>query len=496
MARWRHRPDHVSEARPLSHADQTLRGLRYIGSARILTQVVTWGLTAITVRLLDPRDYGLVATAGIVTTFAGMLIDGGLNEVLISQRDLSDQIQGAATTASLLIAAVLGGIIYAIAAPCAEFFRSPPLRAIIEVSAFYLPLAALLLAPSAYLYKHMRYGRVAIIQAVSNIAQGLCTLGFAYLGVGYWALIIGVFVGTGIRVAMLWLSLERKPWPNLSLGALEPLVRSSSHILGQRFTYFAIDNFDLFLLSRFGGPAVLGPYSVARNLSHTALNQISGIVKQVTVPAFAARVDTGEQLRGLVFVATIASTLLYPLFWIIGVASQVALPLIFGPKWMRLVVPFLAFSAVLPLRGMFSLLNSSVIGTGKTGTSFVNTLAWAVILLPLMALGTPYGADGVALSWTVGFPFVFYIGMRRIAAAYSAPASTLLKPQLIPMICAGASALAAEAVYWVPAHFLPKIALVACQCGVGTVCYGLLLRAFGRTHYSQSLLTVRRLIRS
>ncbi len=485
----------------LSHADRTLRGLRHIGSARLVTQLVTWGFTAVTIHLLQPRDYGLIAMAGIVTTLAQLLMDGGLSEVLIGQRELPAALQGAAISAVLLVSAALATIVIGIAPPVSMFFRSPPLRAILDVSAFYLPLAALEVVPMACLSKLMRFDRIALAQTIGSVVQGASTLGLAYAGEGYWALIIGNFIGTGLRIGLLWLSLERKPVPNLRLSILRPLMRNSGHMIGQRLTYFSIDNFDIFLLSRFGGPIVLGPYSVARTLSYSALNQISGIVNQVAVPAFAAKPDTDEQLRGMLFVISLAAATLFPLFWIMSVASPIGLPLVFGTRWNKLVVPFLAFTAVLPLRGIYALVNASLVGTGRTGTTFRNTLIWAAIIIPLMLLGLAKGANGVALSWTVGFPFVFYVTARRIARDLSTRVATLLKPMLIPAICAGASAVIAEAAVLCAANHVggshvARFALVASQCLLAGVCYWLLLRTLGRAQHDHTLTIIRRLARA
>lgn len=484
----------------LSHADRTLRGLRHIGSARLVTQLITWGFTAVTIHLLQPRDYGLIAMAGIVTTLAQLLMDGGLSEVLIGQRELPAVMEGAATSAVLLVSAALAAIVIAIAPFVTEFFRSPPLKAILDVSAFYLPLAALAVVPMASLSKHMRFDRIALAQTIGSVVQGASTLGLAYSGEGYWALIIGNFIGTALRIGLLWASLEHKPVPNLRLSILRPLLRNSAHMVGQRLTYFSIDNFDIFLLSRFGGPIVLGPYSVARTLSYSALNQISGIVNQVAVPAFAAKTDTEAQLRGMLFVISLAAATLFPLFWIMSVASPVGLPLVFGARWSNLVVPFLAFTAILPLRGIYALVNASLIGTGRTGTTFWNTLIWAAVMIPLMLLGLAKGADGVALSWTVGFPLVFCVTARRISRDLSARVATLLKPMLIPAACAGASAAISEAaLLCVASHVGPshaaQSALVAWQCSIAAVCYWLFLRTFGRAQHMHTLTIIRRLVR-
>lgn len=484
----------------LSHADRTLRGLRHVGSARLLTQLITWGFTAVTIHLLQPRDYGLIAMAGIVTALAQLLMDGGLSEVLIGQRELPEILQGAAISAVLLVSAVLAAIVIAISPLVSGFFRSPPLKAILDVSAFYLPLSALEVVPMASLSKRMRFDRIALAQTIGSVIQGAATLGMAYAGDGYWALIIGNFIGTGLRIGLLWLSLDRKPLPNLRLGLLRPMIRNSSHMIGQRLTYFSIDNFDLFLLSRFGGPTVLGAYSLARTLSYSALNQISGIVNQVAVPAFAAKTETDAQLRGMLFVISLASAVLFPLFWIMSVVSPIALPLVFGDRWSTLVVPFLAFTVVLPLRGIYALVSASLVGTGRTGTTFTNTLTWAAIMIPSMLLGLTKGADGVALSWTFGFPFVFFLAARRISRDLSTRVTKLLQPMLMPAICAAASALLSELALLslgnhVGSSHLARSALVAGQGALGAICYWVMLRTFGRDQHAYTLSVIRRLIR-
>lgn len=486
----------MTEPKPLTTAEKTLRGIRHIGSARVVTQLITWGLTVVTIHLLQPRDYGLIATAGIITALGQLVFDGGLREVLVAQKDLPQKLQGAAVSAVLLTSSTAGAAIFLMAPAGATFFRAPALRSIIEVSAFYLPLTSLEVVPSALLSKDMKFTQIAIVQTASSVLQGLATLGLAYLGYRYWALIFGNFIGSALRVSFLWLSLERKPTPNLRLRALRPLARSSGHMIGQRLTYFSIDNFDLFLLSRFGGPAVLGPYSVARNLAHSVLNQIGRIMNQVLVPAFATTSGNAAQIRGLLFVTSVASAFLFPLFWFIGVTSQVAFPLVFGARWNNLVIPFLAFSSILPLRSLYVLLNASVIGTGRTGTTFRNTLSWALIILPLMLVGVFKGANGVALSWTVGFPLVFYVATRRFSAAFAERITTLLKPTLIPAVCAMASALAAESLLWAPSRLLSSPLLLACQCTVAILCYWLLFKNLGRTQYTQAVSTLRRLIRN
>lgn len=476
-----------------NHTDKALRGLRHIGTARLVTQLLQWGLTVITVHLLRPRDYGLVATAGILTVFAQMLLDGGLGEVLVSQKDLSCRLQGAAFSAVLFVSTVLGTLVFAAAPFASSFFHSPALRYIIEVSSLSLPLNALGVVPTAQLAKQMRFKTLAFAQTASGIAQAFSTVALAYMGAAYWALIIGVFVGTGLSLALRWAAVDHKPVPNLHLTELRPLFRNSSHMIGQRLSYFSIDNLDIFLLSRIWGPVALGSYSVARNLAHTALDKISAITGQISVSAFAARSETNDQIRGLITIISAAATIIFPLFWIMGIVSQVAFPLVFGTRWANLVIPFLAFTAILPLRTVYSLVNAALIGTGRTGLTLKNTFTWAAILIPFMLVGTLAGPDGVALSWTVAFPLVFYVATRQIARAFSIRVTIIWHPMLVPAACAGISALIGEGVLIVLSTHVTPALILACQCTFAGVSYLLLLRQLSPAQYTQTLSLLRRI---
>lgn len=478
-----------------SHGDKAVRGLRQIALSRIFTQLVTWGLTAVTIHLLHPRDYGVIATAGIFTSFAQMLLDSGLSDVLVAQQNLSEEIQRAAATWVFFVSSIVGAVIFIGAPVGSRFFHESQLKLVIEVSAFYLPLISLEVVPLATLSKRMQFKSIALAQTISSILTGFTALALAYGGAGYWALIAGNFVGAAARVILLWLSLDKKPRPTLHFAPLKPLIQSSIHMLGQRLAYFSISNGDIFLLGRFAGPAQLGEYSVSRTLSYSALNQISAIVNQVSVPVFAAKTDAGSQVRGLIFVVSIASAVLFPLFWIMGVASQVALPLVLGARWKHLVLPFLAFTAVLPLRGVNTLLYSSIIGTGRTGTVFKNTLTFAAIILPAMAIGVTKGADGVALSWVLALPIIFYIGVHRIAKDLGTQMTLLLRPMVLPALCGALSAAAAEAALLILSGLLSSPIVLATQCVVATLCYWGLFRLLARNQYDQAVTIMRRLAR-
>jgi teichuronic acid exporter len=485
------------------HMDSAMHGLRWIGTARVFAQLVTWGLTAFTVRLLEPRDYGIVATSGLFTVLAGLLLDGGLSVVLITRRETSARVEGAAVTGVFLFSVILAALIVAIAPAGGAFFHSVAVVDVLRISALQLPLTALTVVPSALLAKQMKFREMALAQSLASVIQGVATLGMAYAGAAYWSLIWGTLLGISIRAAAMWVSLTNKPIPNFDLRALRPFWLSGSQMVGQRVVWFVTADFDTFLLGRIGGPIVLGAYSLAKTLSHSILDQLSGIVTQVSMPAFAAKADNVEaQISGLVLVISAASALVFPLFWLMGVISQVAFPLLFGARWASLVVPFMAFTCILPLRSVYALLDSAIVGTGRVSTTLKNMLTWSCIMIPLMLI-VGYGsaqlagnlvANAIALTWVGGFPLVFWFATRRIATAFNTDVKLLLAPIAPPALCAAASCVVVELAHLEMRHNLIPIAQVALEILLGGACYWVLMRQCARAQYDVVFGLTRRLL--
>ena len=451
-------PPSKADSTPQLSGQSAISGLRWIGSVRLITQLVTWSMTLFTVRLLQPHDYGVVATAGLFTVFANLLLDGGLSLLLISERNLSDRQLGAAFSWVLIGASVLGALIISMAPLAALFFRTPDLTRVLQVSALQLPLWALLVVPQAMLTRTMHFREIALAQFVASVVQGAMTLLLAYAGAAYWSLVVGMMVGATVRTVMQWAAVSERPKPNLHFRDLQPLLRRGSHLLGQRITYFFTADFDTLVLGRLAGPTALGSYSLAKTLAHTALDQLSGVVNQVSVPVFAGKREVGEQISGLLQLITLVSLVVFPFFWIAGVLSQVAFPLLFGVRWEKLVVPFMAFSFVLPFRSVYTLLDSAIVGTGRVSTTFKNMLTWSAIMIPLLLFSAHYGANAAACSWILGFPLVFWLSMRRISRAFTTDLRTLMRPLLAPVLFAAAASLLAEAIFLGTSGRIPAIA--------------------------------------
>src|SRR4029079_9649383 len=75
--------------------------------SRFIGQLISWSLTLVVIRLLEPEDYGLIAMATLLISLLYLVNDVGLDGVLIQSRPLDEtmrqQILAAVVIANLTI---------------------------------------------------------------------------------------------------------------------------------------------------------------------------------------------------------------------------------------------------------------------------------------------------------------------------------------------------------------------------------------------------------
>lgn len=65
--------------------EKALSGLRWTAGVRLGSQVLTWAMTLVVIRLLSPADYGLLAMATVVIAFLSMVSEIGLGPAIVQK---------------------------------------------------------------------------------------------------------------------------------------------------------------------------------------------------------------------------------------------------------------------------------------------------------------------------------------------------------------------------------------------------------------------------
>jgi O-antigen/teichoic acid export membrane protein len=267
--------------------EKALSGLRWTGGMRFVSQLLTWAMTLVVIRVLSPADYGLLAMVSVIIAFVSRLSEIGLGPAIVQKADVAPdtlkKILGLVLTINLAISVLLS-----LAAPAlAAFFHDERLVLLIRVMSLQFLGWAFMVIPDAVLQKQMEFRKRSLMDLGGSVVSGGTTLACALAGWGVWSLAAGTFVSLAWRVIGLnvimgsWLS------PSFSFSGLGQYALFGGYVSLSGLLWFVYTQADVFIGGRWLGKEALGYYTVAMHLGSLFNQRISGILNQVAFTATA-----------------------------------------------------------------------------------------------------------------------------------------------------------------------------------------------------------------
>lgn len=370
-------------------------------ASQVIQFVLTLGSTMILARLLEPRDFGLLAMVWTVTGFLRIFKDAGLSTATVQREGITH------TQVSNLfwVNVAVSGFITVLVAACAPliawFYHEPRLVGItLWLSSTFL-LAGLAVQHTALLSRQMRFKAIAGIQVGSVLAGVVVGVGMAWLHYGYWSLVGLNLATTLVALVMTWASLSWRPQFFKPQGGTRSLLHFGANLTAGSFIYSMARGLDGLLIGRFCGAVPLGLYSRATALLARPLEQFIAPIQAVVIPAFS-RLQSHPGRYRQNFMRLYESMALAGFFFT-AMFFALAHPLtlvVLGHKWEKAAVIFaaLSFAALqAPLGTCSSWLLTSQ-GRGKD--SLVSSWMIAIVIALSFVAGLPFGPAGVAIAYS------------------------------------------------------------------------------------------------
>lgn len=234
----------------------------------ILAKLISPLTFLIMTRLLTPEDFGVVAIASTVLGFINIFSDLGTSKLIIQYDD--NQNQNILYNSAFFINIIFGSIIYIaiviFAGNIANIYGNTSAENVIRVMAIQLVLYALSSVQTAIKKKNLEFSSLFKIRLITVAAPFLISIPIAFLGGGYWALIIGQIVGNFLSTIILWIDSIWKP--NITKDAIvfsvKLLKNSIWSTIDQIMDYIPI-LLDSYLINKYISTDALGLYSTGKN---------------------------------------------------------------------------------------------------------------------------------------------------------------------------------------------------------------------------------------
>jgi teichuronic acid exporter len=454
-----------------------IRGIAWTGAMRWATQLVGWASTLVVARLLAPTDYGLVGMSMVYLGFMQLVNEFGLGAVIVQRRALtSEQI---ARLGGFALALGAGFVLLStlLAPVVARFFAEPAVRWIIPVASLTFLTGAFQVVPQALLTRDLDFRRLAWADGAEALLAAAMTLGFAWLGLRYWALVLGPLTGRVVSATLVnvWRP-HGVAWPR-RFGTIAGEVSFGWHLVVSRLAWYLYSDADFAVVGRVLGKVALGAYTIGWTISSIPIDRVTALVSSVTPPVFSAvQHDPAALQRYLKNLTEGLAFITFPASIGIALVADEFVPAVLGQQWHAAIAPLQLLACSAALRSVHPLLPQVIVSTGHAKRNMQFALIGTLILPALFYLGTHWGAAGVAAAWLIGHPlFVMPLFLWYALRLTKLPLSDYLRSLLPAASSTLAMAAAVLGLRWLtPAAWGLGLRL-ATQVATGVLVYAAVL---------------------
>jgi O-antigen/teichoic acid export membrane protein len=475
-----------------SYSQQVVRSFLWQGGAQAAGQAVSWIVTIVVIRLLSPADYGLMAMANVFLGFFLLFADLGFGAAAVQARTVErEQLR---RMLGIVLVTNVGGCLLAFgAAPfVAAFFGEPRLSVVVRVLSVNFLLLAIYLLPQSQLLREMDFRTKARIDVVALIAAAAASLTLAFAGFGVWALVAGSLVTHSVKAVAYNVARPVAVVPAFSWQAITGLARFGALITVDRLLFFVYGQADIAIGGRVLGKEAIGLYAVALSLAAIPMEKVLPVITQVSFAAFARiQSDPDRVRRNLMRAVQLISLFTFPAFLGMAAVAGDLVPVVLGPKWIDLIVPFQLLCLVLPLKALAAAFPPALFGVGRPGVNVVNMAVALVVITAAILVGVQYGVIGMCLAWLIAYPVVFAVISWRSLRALDTRYSEFLERCAFPVM---ASLTMAAGVIALREALMPlgvSVARLAVLVAAGAMIYGGLVFLFQRVAVRELIAVVR-----
>lgn len=365
-------------------------------SLQLLTAVVTVALA----RLLSPADYGLFAVAATVQGVVQAATDLGMTASLIRQPDDPTPRQQTAVRSFL----VLGGAAFSALAVALGFGLLPAAGIdsgavkVTAVATIAVPIYAVRAMPMVLLERHLKFGRVAIVETGETLTFNAFALLAAVAGLGAYSL-AGAIPAAALVGAIVARALQSSAGGfAIDLDQIRRLAGFGARVSLFRVLALSRELGFVTLIAAIGGPSLAGFYAMAGRL-FSFPTALASALQRVTFPVLSrsSRERPPRAARAAVLSAMLAGL---PLALVAG-ASHALVSVVLGDRWLPTVdIVLIASPAMLLTSSAGAAMVSLAFAEGRPGAPIASVAGSAAAIslasvLALTALGSAW--VGVAM---------------------------------------------------------------------------------------------------
>ena len=378
--------------------------------------------TLVVARFIAPEAFGVVAAALIVLQLSQSLTELNITDALVQRDDITRADYDTAFTISvgrgLLITAIMSAIAGPLAASMGNSYIAP-----VVICLSFAPLLQSLRSPKEAEYlRNVKPLLPAAVGFTGRAVGFLVMLGVVLVTKSYWAIVIGMVLGTALST---FLSYIIAPYlPSISLKRVKWIFSFSGWLNLFTITNAGLGQFDRYFVGTRLGTDILGIYTVATSIASQLIWSLAAPIMNALFAGLANVKNDPVRLKSAYLLAqNVIAGVMMPLGVGLALVSTEAVALVLGPDWSlaAVVIAIIAPSTALHMLTVGA--HASAMALGRTRSLFFRNFIALLANVPMVIVGAIYfgvvgAAAGRALTIVLIVLLNFHLARELVHASY------------------------------------------------------------------------------
>ena len=462
------RTDHVE-------ADLARRSVRG-GALAISTQAARFLLnvasTMALARMLEARDFGVIAVAVASVGVLSLVKDAGLTSATIQHRSVSHRQASTLFWATAGLSTLVSLVIAVLAPLLGWFYGDTRVRDVVLAMAVVPLVDGLGMQHLAIMIRRMEFPRISAVDVISMLVALATAVAVAWRGGGYWALVAQEIAGSFVSTALLWILCGWRPGPPSRTAGVGKMVRFGLNQTGVRVFSHLTNNLDTVVVGRFAGVRRAGVYDRAFRVLTLPFQLVTGPFGSVVVPALSRLQGDPERYRAFYrrWIRLIYA-LSMPLVVFLFVDAKPAVIAVLGARWAPMVPIYRALAPAAFFGRTSFLIGWIYTSTGRPDRHLRWVAAAFVPMLVGYLVGVRWGAYGVAVAHSLVSVLLWYPALAHCCRTAPVTPRDVVEQMLRPAIL---SIAAGVVLHLLVRDVLPRVRPLTLGLALHAALYGAL----------------------
>lgn len=403
-----------------------IKSLAYKFTEQLLTKGTSLVVNIVLARLLDVKDFGVVAILTVFTNLCSAVIEGGLSTSLIQKTEVDDKDYSTVFYTSMALAVAMYGALFFCAPFIANIYDMSQLTLYLRVIGLILFTTPFNATQLGYVYRNMLFKKLLISTVVACLVSGGLGIFLATVGTGVWALIAQVLSNSVVAVFVLFIQIPWRPKLLFSFDRLKMHFSYGWKLLVSSIVDTLYVDIQALVIGKKYSDVDLAYYNRGDTYPKTIINSLNTAVQTVMLPVLSAEQSDKNNLKKVMRnTVAMSSFFLFPVMAGFAGVAEGFVQTILGEKWLP-CVPYLQLACLAyAVRPINSCNLQAIKAIGRSDiflwlTLIKKTIGISIVVITAFCFKTPLAiAIGVAVYAPVellinSFPNRKLIGYRTL----------------------------------------------------------------------------------